>query len=323
MSPTGPVTGFVYHADCLAHAPGRGHPERPARLSSVHTRLREGGLWSELDVIEPREATEAELRTVHTAVHVERVRGACDQAPCAIDGDTAVSAGSWRAALLAAGGLLDACERVHARDWQNAFVAVRPPGHHAEVERAMGFCLFNNVALAARHLRGALGVERVAILDWDVHHGNGTQHVFERDPTVFYASLHQWPLYPGTGAEGERGLGDGEGATLNRPMPAGSTDADWLGELETHVLPALEAFRPEFVLISAGFDAHRLDPLAGVNLSEDGYRAMTARLLELAQRTAGGRLVSVLEGGYHLESLAASAQAHTEELVQGARGGGA
>jgi len=310
-------TGFVFHPDCLRHEPGRAHPERPGRLQAVHARLQESGAWKDLDVVEPREASTDEILAVHAADHLTRVRAACDVAPIAIDGDTAVSTGSWRAALLAAGGLLEACDRVLSGDWANAFCAVRPPGHHAEVDRAMGFCLFNNVAVAARYLQTRHGLERIAILDWDVHHGNGTQHVFERDAHVFYASLHQWPLYPGTGAEDERGLGAGEGTTLNRPMNAGSTDADWLGELETHVLPALEAFKPEFVLVSAGFDAHRLDPLAGVNLSADGFRALTRRVLELAQRTANGRLVSVLEGGYHLEALAASAEAHVEELLGG------
>ena len=206
---------------------------------------------------------------------------------------------------------------MQAGEWQNAFCAVRPPGHHAERERAMGFCLFNNVALAAAALR-ASGVERVAILDWDVHHGNGTQHLFERDPSIFYASLHQWPLYPGTGAAHERGVGAGEGATLNCPQPPGSGDAEWLDTLESRVLPELERFRPGFVLVSAGFDAHRLDPLSGTCLSEDGYRRMSARMLELARAHAGGRLVSVLEGGYHLSALAACVETHLGELV-GAR----
>jgi len=245
------------------------------------------------------------------------VREVCSRASTAhvaLDGDTSVSRDSWRAALLSAGGVLEACERVASGTWRNAFCALRPPGHHAERDRSMGFCLFNNVAVAARALRERHGIERVAILDWDVHHGNGTQHLFERDPSVLYASLHQWPLYPGTGAASERGVGDGEGTTVNRPMPAGSNDADWLGELEAHVLPAMEDFRPGFVLISAGFDAHRLDPLASVALTEDGYAAMTRRLVELAARTAGGRLVSVLEGGYHLEALASSVEAHVGEL---------
>ena len=237
-----------------------------------------------------------------------------------LDGDTVVSAVSFEAAARAAGGLILACERVLDGEWRNAFCAVRPPGHHAESDRAMGFCLFNNVAVAAAALL-ARGLSRVAILDWDVHHGNGTQHVFESEPRVFYASLHQWPLYPGTGAEDERGTGDGEGATLNTPMDAGSNDADWLDAMESRVLPALETFAPEFVLVSAGFDAHRLDPLAGVDLTEDAYRGMTRGVLEVANRTASGRLVSVLEGGYHLEALSLSAAAHVGELIAPTLGG--
>jgi acetoin utilization deacetylase AcuC-like enzyme len=181
----------------------------------------------------------------------------------------------------------------------------------------MGFCLFNNVAVAAAALR-ARGLARVAILDWDVHHGNGTQHVFERDPSVFYASLHQWPLYPGTGAASERGLGAGAGATRNCPLPAGSGDADWLAALEGEILPELTAFAPEFVLVSACFDAHRLDPLAGTALTERAYAEMSARVLELAARSAEGRVVSVLEGGYHLEALASCVEVHVGALVEAA-----
>ena len=307
------ATGFVFHRACLAHEPGRGHPERPDRLRAVLERLEGSGLWSELDAREARAATEEELALVHAPAHVERVRRACARAPAALDGDTAVSPDSWDAGLRAAGGLLEACERVLSGAWRNAFVAVRPPGHHAEHDRAMGFCLFNNAAVAAAALR-ARGLERVAILDWDVHHGNGTQHLFERDPSVFYGSLHEWPLYPGTGAADERGLGQGEGATRNCPQPAGAGDAEWLGAFEDELLPELEAFRPEFVLVSAGFDAHRLDPLASTNLSAHAYREMSARLLELAARHARGRLVSVLEGGYHLGALAECVEVHVGEL---------
>lgn len=314
-----PRTGFLSHPSCAEHAPGRGHPERPERVRAILERLEGSGLADELAFRAPRRATSAELARVHSPAHIARVEAACARAPAALDGDTAVSAGSLSAALCAAGGVLEACERVLAGEWRNAFCAVRPPGHHAERDEAMGFCLYNNVAVAAAALRAQHGLARVAIIDWDVHHGNGTQHVFERDGSVFYASLHQWPLYPGTGAAEERGLGAGEGTTLNLPQPPGAGDAEWIGALEEQLLPELEAFAPEFVLVSAGFDAHRLDPLAGTNLSERAYAEMSARLLELAARTAGGRLVAVLEGGYHLTALASCVETHLAALVEHAR----
>jgi acetoin utilization deacetylase AcuC-like enzyme len=311
-------TGWIFHEACLAHDAGASHPERPARLQAVGERVRQSGLAQHLASCPGRAASTADLALAHDPRYVEAVRRACAAGGGALDPDTTIGPASWEAALCATGGLLEACERVLAGEWSNAFVPVRPPGHHAEFGAAMGFCLFNSVAVAARALRQQHGIARVAILDWDVHHGNGTQHAFESDASVYYASLHKWPLYPGTGAASERGLGAGRGTTLNCPMEAGAGDAEWLEAFETLVLPALDGFRPEFVLVSAGFDGHRLDPLAGTNLTEDGYRRMTRGLLEVAARHARGRLVSVLEGGYHLEALAACAAAHLEELI-GAR----
>src|SRR5262245_21934620 len=199
--------------------------------------------------------------------------------------------------------------------WANAFVACRPPGHHAERDEAMGFCLFNNVAVAAAHLRAAHGLARVAILDWDVHHGNGTQHTFEADPSVFYASLHQRPWYPGTGAADERGVGAGEGATLNCPQSAGTGDREWLRTLEMQVIPALERFAPEFVLVSAGFDAHERDPLSYTQVTTEGFRRMTEVVQAFAVSRCGGRVVSLLEGGYELQALADSVEAHVSTLL--------
>ena len=201
-----------------------------------------------------------------------------------------------------------------AGEWRNAMCLVRPPGHHAEAEQAMGYCLINNAAVAARHLQATHGLERVAILDFDVHHGNGTQHLFEEDPSVFFASLHQWPLYPGTGEAKERGIGDGEGATMNIPLPAGSDNARYLRELEERVLPAIEAHRPQALILSAGFDAHERDPLGSMKITTEGYGELTTLILDLADKCCEGRVISLLEGGYDLDGLADSVVAHTAKL---------
>jgi acetoin utilization deacetylase AcuC-like enzyme len=306
----------VHHAVFGRHDTGRGHPERPARLAAIMTRLSESGLLGELDRLEPGPASAACVARIHDAGYVEAALGACAAGIRVLDGgDTVVSEASGMAALVAAGGAVEAVDRVLDGVWRSAFVACRPPGHHAERAAAMGFCLFNNVAVAAAHLRQVRGVKRVAILDWDVHHGNGTQHAFEKDPSVFYASLHQWPWYPGTGAAEERGTGPGEGATLNCPMPAGAGDREWLGALETKVMPALERFDPDFVLISAGFDAHERDPLSDTRVTTDGFGRMTQTVASFAASRCGGRVVSLLEGGYDLDALADSVEAHVAELV--------
>jgi len=305
------TTGLVHDALFLEHNTGPGHPERAARLAAIRERLETSGLLQELDAAAPSQAPIERLERVHVKGFPERIRAASSDAPCRLpDGDTVVSPGSWHAALAAAGGACDAVTRVVDGTWENAFVAARPPGHHAEADRAMGFCLFNNAAVAARHAQDSCGIARVAIVDWDVHHGNGTQHIFEHDPTVFYASLHQWPLYPGTGAASERGLGAGEGATLNCPQEPGSGDAQWIGAFETQVLPALEAFGPELVIVSAGFDAHVDDPLAGARVTTDGFERMTTLVRDFARASCQGRIVSLLEGGYDLDALAASVEAH-------------
>ncbi len=300
------------------HDTGPSHPERASRLGAIARRLESDGLLSDLvQVVAP----EAELETivrVHDRAHVAAIQAAVARGARVVDeGDTRVSSDSFRAALAAAGGAVRAVDLVLDGACDNAFLAARPPGHHAERAESMGFCLFNNAAVAAAHLRVQRGLARVAILDWDVHHGNGTQHLFEEDPSVFYASLHQWPLYPGTGKADERGVGAGEGATVNAPQPPGAGDRDWLAALEGTILPALEAFRPEFLIVSAGFDAHERDPLAQTRLSTEGFGRMTASTLDLARRCCGGRLVSLLEGGYDLEALADSVATHVGELRAG------
>ncbi len=302
---------------CFArHDTGASHPERAARLAAIARRLEGSGLLAELEREDAPDATRAALVRVHDPAHVARVEAAIARGARVLDeGDTRVSADSFRAALAAAGGAVRAVDLVLDGAADHAFVGARPPGHHAERGEAMGFCLFNNAAVAAAHLRQARGLSRVAILDWDVHHGNGTQHLFEEDPTVFYASLHQWPLYPGTGSAQERGIGAGEGATLNCPQPPGAGDREWLSALEDEILPAIEGFDPEFVIVSAGFAAHARDPLAQTRLSTGAFAKMTAAVLDLARRRCGGRVVSLLEGGYDLDALAESVEAHVAELV--------
>lgn len=265
--------------------------------------------------LEPREAPgidPALLQLVHPSALIDRVLAPVrsDERRW-IDGDTVMSAGSAEAALRAAGAVCDAIDSVMAGDADNAFCAVRPPGHHAEPGRAMGFCLFNNVAVGALHAREKHGIGRVAAIDFDVHHGNGTQAAFESDGDLFYASTHQWPLYPGTGAAGETGVGN----ICNVPLAAGSGSAEFRHAMSETVLPALEAFRPDLILLSAGFDAHKDDPLAGLKFRTEDYGWATARLVELAEGLCGGRLVSALEGGYDLQALADSAVAHVGALA--------
>ena len=306
------MTTFLYtHPVCLDHDPGRHHPESPARLRAVLAAL-DDPEFARLERCEAPEATREDLLRVHPRRHVDGILGAVPQiGHIAIDADTVLSPASGEAALRAAGAVVAAVDAVVAKEADNAFCAVRPPGHHAEPQRAMGFCLFNNAAIGALRAREAHGLSRVAVVDFDVHHGNGTQAAFETDGTLFYASTHQYPLYPGTGAASETGVGNVVNVPL-RPM-AGSSQFR-LGVTQ-RILPALDAFRPELMIVSAGFDAHRSDPLAQLMLEEADYTWVTEKLLEIADRHAAGRLVATLEGGYDRSALAASAAAHVRVLM--------
>jgi acetoin utilization deacetylase AcuC-like enzyme len=296
-----------------AHEAPAGHPERPERLRAVAAAIDRfaGALVQRA----PRPATPDELLAVHDLAHIEHVRRVAAAGAGQLDPDTYVSRESYDVALLAAGACSDLALRVARGDARAGFAAVRPPGHHAEGDRAMGFCLFNNAAIAARAVQRQAGVERVLILDWDVHHGNGTQHTFETDPSVLYVSTHQFPFYPGTGSAGEIGIGRGEGATLNVPMPAGCGDAEYVGVFQRILAPAARAFRPDYWIVSCGFDAHEDDPLAAMRVTQSGYAAMTAIVRALAEELSGGRMLFVLEGGYSLRGLAEGTGALLAGLV--------
>ena len=310
------ATGFTHDLRFLDHDTGAHHPERPARLSNTISYLTDMTWFSDLVSVPAAEAAVEDVERIHPLSYVQRVRQACeDGAPFIDTTDVTISRQSWDVALLAAGTPLTLAEQVVTGGISNGFALLRPPGHHAERETAMGFCLFNNVAILARYLQVNHGLDKIAIIDWDVHHGNGTQHAFEQDPSILYVSLHQYPYYPGTGAASENGIGRGVGATLNCPLPAGAGDREYESAFASRVLPKLAEFKPEFVIISAGFDAHLDDPLADMQLTTGFYRWMTEQLLAVAEQHAGGRLISVLEGGYHLERLAESVGVHLQALA--------
>jgi acetoin utilization deacetylase AcuC-like enzyme len=295
---------------------GRPHPECPERLDAVLRGLGEAGLLNRLARVDARAATEEELLLCHTREYLSTAKRDVESGrPYLSTGDTDITANSWEVAARAAGGVLNAVDAVVSGKARNAFCAVRPPGHHATPNRGMGFCLFNNVAIAARHAQRKHGLARVLIVDWDVHHGNGTQDIFYSDPSVFFFSTHQWPLYPGTGRADETGEGAGRGATMNRPFPAGSGRAEVLGAVQDSLLPAAERFQPDLVLISAGFDSRAGDPLGRFTLTDRDFADLTRTAIEIADRYAGGRVVSVLEGGYNPEGLARAAAAHVEALI--------
>ena len=306
------MTTLLYsHESCIAHDPGPHHPERPARLRAVLDAL----YGPAFEGLERRQAPRAEIawiERVHDAGYIERTLAAEPaEGRAHLDPDTVVSSGSAEAALRAAGALCAAVDAVAAGDGKNAFCAVRPPGNHAEFDRAMGFCLFNNVAIGARHAQAAHGFARVAVVDFDVHHGNGTQHTFEADGSLFFASSHQFPFYPGSGAAAEVGVGN----IVNVPLAAGAGGVEFRAAMNHRILPALRDFGPDLLLISAGFDAHADDPLALLNFLEEDYQWATAEIAAVAEDCCAGRLVSTLEGGYDLAALGRSAAAHVRALM--------
>jgi acetoin utilization deacetylase AcuC-like enzyme len=308
------ATLLVSHPACLEHNMGEGHPERPDRVRAIERALESEAFQTLARDVAPL-ADDSSIARVHPHTYIEAIREAApSHGRVALDQDTSMSPGTLEAALRAAGGAVFAVDEVMSGKVRNAFVATRPPGHHAEVATPMGFCFFNNAAIAARHAQKAHGAGRVAIMDFDVHHGNGTQHIFWDDPSVLYASTHQMPHYPGTGAIQERGAHD---QIVNAPLRAGDGGEAFREAMETAILPRLEAFAPDLVMISAGFDAHRRDPLGNLNFIEADFAWATRKLMGVARKRGHERVVSVLEGGYDLEGLSRSVAAHVTALMEG------
>jgi acetoin utilization deacetylase AcuC-like enzyme len=319
-------TAVFYDPIYLEHDTGYGHPERPERLEATLQVMDKAGLSEKVGIISPRDATVEEIQLVHPKSYIEKVRKVAESGGGWLDPDTHVGTRSYAAALKSSGAVLEGLERIFSGDIDNAFCLVRPPGHHATAERGMGFCIFDNNAIAARFAIKEFGISRVFILDWDAHHGNGLQDIFYDDEKVLYTSLHQYPHYPGTGAYSEVGIGDGEGFTVNFPLPARSGEEIYLAAFDQVIIPMARQYKPELVLISAGYDGHFSDLLCSMLLRAESYAEMATRLKELAEAECGGRIMAALEGGYDLAGIAASitdtiavlcgAEVRVEEVVE-------
>ncbi len=306
---------IYYDPAFLRHDTGS-HPENAHRLEAIVSNLKSAPFAEKLSWITPAPAEISDIELVHTPEYIRHIENEIKSGAQYLDTDTVVCPMSWNAALMASGALVDAVRSSVEGEHIKAFCAVRPPGHHAEADKAMGFCLFNNVAIGARYATSRLGLEKVAIIDFDVHHGNGTQNTFYNDPSVYYISTHQEYHYPGTGFVDETGASNATGTNMNIPMHAGDSDEEFFSQFDEHIIPTLRKFSPEIIMVSAGFDAHIDDPLAGLSLTEEGYAGMTRRLCDLADEVCEGRLVSALEGGYDPRALAKSVEAHVGEMLK-------
>ncbi|QTA88503.1 histone deacetylase family protein [Desulfonema magnum] len=311
-------TGFLHDDRYLLHETSDYHPERPERLRAIHKGIEDGGFIPMLTRIKASRSRQRWIETVHNIRYIQRFEETCLYGMKEFDyPDNQMCAATYDIAMLAVGGILDTAKLVMEGKIDNAFCSVRPPGHHAETDKAMGFCYFNNVAITAKYLQSEWEIKRVGIIDFDVHHGNGTQHIFEHDPTVFYYSIHEHPsfAFPGTGRDFETGTGSGEGFTLNSPVLPGQGDPEYKSLMERELFPAFDTFQPEVILVSVGFDAHVDDDMSGIMLSTEGYSWIMERIVEMADKYADGRLISILEGGYCLERLPELAKNHVKILL--------
>ncbi len=307
-------TGIVRDERFMEHQMGPYHPESPERLEVIYAMLDGADMQGSFREVPVRRAEMEELFLIHSPEYVEDLAATEGKEYTYLDPDTQTSSGSYEAALLAAGGMCEAISLVHSGELDNAFALVRPPGHHAEKTRAMGFCLFNNVAIGARYAQEHLKLQRVLVVDWDLHHGNGTQHSFENDPSILYFSTHQYPYYPGSGALNEAGIGKGEGFTVNVPLSGGYGDGEYVGIFERVLRPIAIEFNPEIILVSAGFDTHKEDPLGGMRVTPAGFAAMTRSIMRMGEECCEGKVVLTLEGGYDIQGQSDSVKAVLKEL---------
>lgn len=312
-----PETGFVYSDVYLSHETGADNHERPERLKAIIDACEKAGLMRQLNTIAPFGVDEEIIALVHDRSYIDQIKETCKRGPATFDSDTTVGPGSYNAACHAVGGVIAVVNALMAERIKNAFCAVRPPGHHATQNKAMGYCLFNNVAIAARYAQKYYDtLKRILIVDWDIHHGNGTQDIFYGDDSVLYFSTHQHPHYPGSGARSETGAGTGKGYTINVPMSPGAGDTEYIHAFDEILAPAARTFKPDLILISAGFDAHKDDSLSNTAVTTGGFTQITATVCSLAKECCAGRVISVLEGGYNLKSLGAAAAAHISKLIE-------